>query len=340
MSAALPHSNAPRNSRAFRNSRAVRDSNPRRDQNGYAILIVLCITTLLLIASMSVALSVRTEGQREKEQEMIWRGNQYVRGVKLYYRKFGRFPTSLDDLLKPSAGNIRFMRQAYKDPMNKEDGSWRLIYVGPAGQLIGSLKPHTTGIQMPVAAGQQPAGGASALGFGSQPPAPGGILSGGLTATPPNGAAPGPGQTAQGATPTGSNPGSGTSSDFGSSLHFDDDSSAAANPGAACTDAHGYLIPETPTIMGGGIIGVGSRVNQSSVIVYDKATKYCLYEFVWDPSKDLGLAMPAPGAPLGTNPPSTGGFGTTPPGGQPNGVPPLSNPPQSPNQNPNPQQQQ
>ena len=40
------------------------------------------------------------------------------------------------------------MRQAYKDPMNGEDGSWRLIYVGPAGQLIGSLKPPQN-LQLP-----------------------------------------------------------------------------------------------------------------------------------------------------------------------------------------------
>src|SRR3989442_694133 len=65
----------------------------------------------------------------------------------------GRFPTSLEDLTKPKVGSLRFMRQAYKDPMNKEDGSWRLIYVGAAGQLIGSLKPHPNNLQLPQAGG-------------------------------------------------------------------------------------------------------------------------------------------------------------------------------------------
>src|SRR5260370_14165243 len=78
---------------------------------------------------------------------MIWRGKQYARGVKMYYRKTGKFPTSMDDLIKPKLGSLRFMRQAYKDPMNTKDGDWRLIYVGPTGQLIGSLTPHQT-IQM------------------------------------------------------------------------------------------------------------------------------------------------------------------------------------------------
>src|SRR5580692_12811634 len=126
----------------------------RKNQGGYALLLVVFLTALLVVGTMSIGLRVLTEGRREKEQEMIWRGKQYTRGIKLYYRKLGRFPTSMDDLVKPKIGNLRFMRQAYKDPMNKEDGSWRLIYVGPAGNLIGSLKPPQGGIQMPVAGGQ------------------------------------------------------------------------------------------------------------------------------------------------------------------------------------------
>src|ERR1700719_3856931 len=121
---------------------------PRR-QAGYALMMVVFFTALLLIATMVAAPRILLEGKREKEKEMIWRGHQYVRGVKLYYRKLGRFPTSIDDLTKPKTGSLRFMRQAYKDPMNGEDGSWRLIYVGPAGQLIGSLKPPQT-LQLPT----------------------------------------------------------------------------------------------------------------------------------------------------------------------------------------------
>src|SRR6266481_9527199 len=124
----------------------------RRNQGGYALLLVVFFTALLVVGTMSVGLRVLTEGKREKEQEMIWRGQQYTRGIKLYYRKLGRFPNSMDDLVKPKVGNLRFMRQAYKDPMNKEDGAWRLIYVGPAGQLIGSLKPRPN-LQLPQAGG-------------------------------------------------------------------------------------------------------------------------------------------------------------------------------------------
>ena len=72
---------------------------------------------------------------------MVWRGEQYQRAIGMYFTKFGRYPTKIDDLAKQTNG-IRFLRQAYTDPMNKEDGSWRFIYVGPNGQLIGSLRQH------------------------------------------------------------------------------------------------------------------------------------------------------------------------------------------------------
>ncbi|MDP9147347.1 MAG: hypothetical protein M3N22_06780, partial [Acidobacteriota bacterium] len=124
----------------------------RRQEQGYALMMVLFFTALMLIISMAAAPQILLQGKREKEEEMIWRGKQYIRGVKLYYRKMGRFPTSVDDLTKPKVGSLRFMRQAYKDPMNAKDGSWRIIYVGPSGQLIGSLKPAQT-LQMPAGGG-------------------------------------------------------------------------------------------------------------------------------------------------------------------------------------------
>src|SRR5262245_43876047 len=145
---------------------AERKSRSRaRHQQGFALVLVVFMATMLLLGAMLVAPNIRTEGQREKEKEMIWRGQQYVRGIKLHYRKTGRFPTSIDDLTKPKIGSLRFMRQAYKDPMNQQDGSWRFIYVGPAGQLIGSLKPPRQNLQFSQAPGiGTPAGALAAPG--------------------------------------------------------------------------------------------------------------------------------------------------------------------------------
>ncbi len=77
-----------------------------RRQRGFALLLVMFLTTLVLLGAMAAAPYVRTERQREKEEDMIWRGKQYVRGIKLFYRKNGRFPTSVDDLVKPKVESL------------------------------------------------------------------------------------------------------------------------------------------------------------------------------------------------------------------------------------------
>src|SRR5205814_1620593 len=85
---------------------------------------------------------------------------------------------------------------------------------------------------------------------------------------------------------------------------------------------------DTPTIMGGNIIGVGSKINKKSVIVYDKAKNYRLFEFIWNPSKDLMNAMGQGtqiGTPAGQNPAGLGqpaGSPATPPQPQPQPTPP------------------
>lgn len=292
----------------MKNSSAI--TRARRSQGGYALLLVVFFTALVVVGTMSIGLRIITEGRREKEQEMIWRGKQYTRGIKLYYQKLGRFPNSMDDLVKPKIGNLRFMRQAYKDPMNKEDGTWRLIYVGPAGNLIGSLKAPQGGIQMPGAGGQAGAFGAASGGIGSQP--------GTSVSTSSAGTAPG-----APVAPTGT-AGAGT---------------VAQGTDTTVTGTDTQAIPtgDTPTIVGGNIIGVGSKVNKSSIIVYEKAHNYRLFEFIWDPSKDLGIAA-APAAPVGA-PGSTGAPGQNPFGSQPNPLnPPPTPPTAAPNPTPNPTQ--
>ncbi len=281
-------------------------------QQGYALLMVMFIAALILAGVMVANPNVLTAGKREKEEEMIWRGKQYVRGIKLYYRKLGRFPTSIDDLTKPKTGSLRFMRQAYKDPMNKEDGSWRLIYVGPAGQLIGSLKSLQT-ISIPGAGGSLPGTSASRLAAAGTLP-PGATL----------------GQSLPGA-----QPGTATATSPGN---------AQQNPSAPGDqgDSSGTLPPnaqaDTPTIIGGNIIGVGSKIAAPSVIIYDKAKNYRLFEFIWDPSKDV-VAVGQPGVQVGT--PNAPGQNPAPgqsptPGQNPFGTQPIQNPVNPPPQNPNP----
>ena len=279
----------------------------RRKEGGYALLLVVFLTILLMLSTIVAAPSVRTERRREKEEEMIWRGKQYVRAIKLYYRKNGHFPTSMDNLIKPQMGSIRYLRQAYKDPMNKEDGTWRLIYVGPAGQLIGSMKPPQTLQFQAPAGGAQPGTPASALGgFGSTP---------GATGTPPQGAAGSAfGSTSPGTTGT-AQPGAGPATT---------DSGTGLSPGSPAP-------VDTSNFVGGNIIGIGSKSTKDSIIIYEKATNYHLFEFIWDPSKDVmtiggtGTQVGTPTAP-GQNPGQPGfGLGSGPGtfGNQPQQSPPA-----------------
>jgi hypothetical protein len=291
-----------------------------RNERGYALLMVVFLVTVLLISAIAVAPNILTEGKREKEKDMIWRGKQYTRGVKLYYRKMGRFPTNLDDLTKPKVGSLRFMRQAYKDPMNKEDGSWRLIYVGPAGNLIGSLKPPQN-LQLPQAGGMGTPASAMGTPAGSQ----GGILTPGQT-----GGVSQPGQS--GTQPPGTS---------GTNPPGTTGTPVSADQGGTGSGSQAIPAGDTPTIMGGNIIGVGSKINKSSIMVYEKAKNYRLFEFIWDPSKDnigAGQAGMQTGNGMGQIP------GQNPIGQQPgqNPMNPPQNPPQNPLQNPpqNPQQQQ
>lgn len=293
-------------------------------------MLVLLLATLVFIAAMAVVPNAKNQVMREREEEMVWRGNQYKRGIKMYYRKTGKFPTSLEDLTKPKLGNIRFMRQAYKDPMNGKDGEWRLIYVGPAGQLIGSLKPQRA-LQLTGLGGFQ---NLTAPNIGG-PGMPGGQQPFGQNISQPfgqpMGQIGGPGMLPGGIKSQQGQPGaiSADTTEPGGLGNSD----ATAEADAAANEA--LLNSEPPAIMGGNIIGVGSKINQRSLMVYDKAKNYRQFEFIWDPSKDVmtfGSKPPAGSTPLGQPQQQTplGQQGTTSPTlpTNPNPMPPETTPDQ------------
>src|SRR4029077_11946233 len=161
--------------------------NRRRKQAGYTLLMAVFMVATMLILAAATAPNILTQGRREKEEDMVWRGQQYARAIGLYYRKFGKYPTKLDDLVKETNG-VRFLRKAYTDPMNKDDGSWRFIYVGPNGQLIGSLRQVSL---LQTALSTPGLTGALTLGGGLQPLSTPGSTTQGANQTP------GAGQTGQ-----------------------------------------------------------------------------------------------------------------------------------------------
>jgi hypothetical protein len=313
----------------------------KRRDSGYALLLIMFFLALLVITMATAAPTVLSTVQREREAELVWRGRQYTRGIRMYYMKMKRFPTSLDDLTKPKTG-IRFMRQAYKDPMNP-DGSWRLIYVGPNGQLIGSLSNRTLTLNgLPTAAGSPAAG--SAFSSGNN-----------LTNTSTSSF----GNSSFGSANAGNSSFGNSSfgnSGFGSNQAGSTTINSAAGAGQAGnpagTDATGStddpLQPhslvgnmDASNTIGGNIIGVGSKVNKKSFRIYEHAKNYRMFEFIWDPSKDTTVGRASAG--IGT--PIQNSTGMTPAGATTTGTPnsPFSsgmNPNQNFNQSQNPNQNQ
>lgn len=97
---------------------------------GYAMAALLVGLAVMAVA-MTIALPAwRHEVQREKEEELIFRGRQYVRAIQLFQRKYAAAtPPSLDVLTSQ-----KFLRKQYKDPM-VEDGEFEVLYQGSLASL-------------------------------------------------------------------------------------------------------------------------------------------------------------------------------------------------------------
>jgi type II secretory pathway pseudopilin PulG len=103
-----------------------RSKNPER---GFTLLAVIVAVTLLLIALAAAAPKMSTQIKHDREEELIDRAHQYTRAIQLFYRKFNRFPSSIEEL--ENTNNIRFLRRRYPDPITGKE-EWRLIRFGQA----------------------------------------------------------------------------------------------------------------------------------------------------------------------------------------------------------------
>jgi type II secretory pathway pseudopilin PulG len=209
-------------------------------ESGYAMAALLVAIAVMGIV-MSVAMPAwRQANQREKEEELIFRGRQYMRAIQLYQRKFAAtYPPDVDLLVKQ-----KFLRKKYKDPM-VEDGEFEVVYQGT--QL--------------------------AVGPGRGGPSQGQGQRGGATGQAP------------------------------SSFTFDSRSGAITQggPGGRSVGPRG------------GVLGVRSKNTDESIRVYNGATHYNEWQFVFVPS------MPTPGQARPGMPGGRGGPGMPGQQGMPGG---------------------
>ena len=124
-----------------------------RNEQGYILLTLLLFVTILIITMAVVVPEVTFQVKRDREEEMIHRGVQYSRAIRAYVKKFGRYPTRVEDL--ENTNNIRFLRRRYKDPITGKD--FKLLHVGEVQLMPGSGLAGATPVSaMPGALGQQP----------------------------------------------------------------------------------------------------------------------------------------------------------------------------------------
>ena len=141
----------------------------RSSQSGYVLLILLFMMAAMMLAVTVIAPRVAQQVKRDREEEMIHRGAQYARAIKRYYRKFGRYPTNIEQL--ENTNNVRFLRKQYKDPM-VEDGKWKFLH--PGDVKIGNASNVGTPVSAMGGNTQQPSGlGGSNPGSGLSGPGSG-----------------------------------------------------------------------------------------------------------------------------------------------------------------------
>jgi type II secretory pathway pseudopilin PulG len=233
------------------------DSDSSSPEAGFMLVFVILLTSLILIALAVAAPIMARQLRRDKELESAQRAQQYVRAIRLYYRKLKTYPATVDAL--ENTNDIRFLRKQYIDPLTGKN-DWRLIHVGEQkttvkgffGQPLGGLDTTGAGASL---------GSASTLGSGF-----GGAASpttGSTTVTSTSPLSAGLGGASIG--------GGGATPAAGSSL---------TSPGGTGTDSGS-------TTSVGPIMGVGTSKTGTSIMNPNAQTTYETWEFLYDPKIEL-----------------------------------------------------
>jgi type II secretory pathway pseudopilin PulG len=251
----------------------IRSVRPSKSEEGYILVAVIFLLALFTIA-LAVALpKVIKEIQRDRELETMHRGKQYIRGVRMYYKKFNAYPPNIDALVKPT-NNIKFMRKKYADPTTGKE-EWKPVRFGQnkAPTVMGFFG--------------QPIGG-----IGGCPPAnplsttttQGGLSSGGIggTSSSTTGSST---SSSSNCAPASSSTSSDTSTSTSGTTPTDPN---ATNTNTTTSTTTGPAAGSTTgmngqTFGGAGIIGFSPNSPKESIMVYKTKHHYNEWEFVYDP---------------------------------------------------------
>ena len=70
----------------------------RTPESGYTLAILVMVIAIMAIMMAAAVEIVSFQAQREKEAELIFRGQQYVEGIRLFKIKYGRYPMRMKEL--------------------------------------------------------------------------------------------------------------------------------------------------------------------------------------------------------------------------------------------------
>jgi len=279
-------------------SRFRKSASHRRPERGYILITLILFVALITIAAVVMAPVIAFQMKRDREEELIHRGVQYSRAMKHFVKKFGRYPTRIEEL--ENTNQVRFLRRRYKDPITGKD--FKILHMGDVQMAMGGGIAGATpvnGLNPGAAAGIAgssafgPKGGLSALAGGvAAGMNPGSPAPGADTTTSSTGvAAPNSDDSAAsdtaGVAPNPGTPGQSTSL-------------AAAGPGApGATGAAGTgNSPSGPQVFGGGpMVGVASTSKEKSIRIFNKKDHYYQWQFIYDPSTDRGGLLTTPNQP-------------------------------------------
>ena len=258
----------------FANSRIRRP----RSERGYILLILLLSVALLSIGFLAVVRNLEFQMKRDREEELIHRGVQYSRAVRRYFKKFGRYPTKIEDL--EDTNNIRFLRKRYKDPLNRDPKTgkeldFKVLHLQDVKTSFssGSIKGAVSASDL---ASAEPTPTSNQVQAEVQAGAPGALD--GSAAAPPG---PGPSAIAD-----------------QQKQQQADQTGATGTPPPPQPLAQRLGPNGAPQVFGGGAIaGVASMSKEKTIRVFNKKDHYNQWQFIYDPTSDRGGLLMTPNQP-------------------------------------------
>jgi type II secretory pathway pseudopilin PulG len=125
-------------------------------ERGVLLVALMVGMTVMMILLTASAQSWTAVMKREREEELIFRGNQYINALKAYAGDHGgTFPTELKLLMEKGPKGNRYLRQLFGDPFDPK-GEWNLLYLGPDGKSAWNPHARPPDGSLP---GQDPLGG-------------------------------------------------------------------------------------------------------------------------------------------------------------------------------------